>query len=83
MISAAFGYALGTRRTYIANLKDFMKKTDWGYPESVDLAQDQIKKIEGEIIAASESAIAVVEQHLIPKAKSENTKILCLKMQGD
>jgi hypothetical protein len=38
-----------------------MKKTDWGYPESVDLAQDQVKKIEGEIITVCESIISVVD----------------------
>ena len=61
LISAAFKAVVAIRRTDIAKLQEFMKKTDWGYPESVDLAQDQVKKIEGEIITVCESIISVVD----------------------
>ena len=61
LISAAFKAVIAIRRTPITKLQEFMKKTDWGYPESVDLAQDQVKKIEGEIITVCESIISVVD----------------------
>jgi hypothetical protein len=67
----------------VQDIKKFMKKDDWGYPESVDLAEAHLKKIESEIVTLSESYVSVIEQNLVPKAKTDMTKIFVLKMLAD
>ena len=73
----------GQRRTWRDLVKTETKERDSGNQVTSDWAKELRLEVESEILEASGKVLEIVNQYLIPNAKTDESKLFFLKMKAD
>ena len=84
ILSVAFKNVVGTRRAAWRVLSSIEKKeNNKGNAHNVEKVKNYKRQIEEELTRICQDILALLEQHLIPKTKSEEAQVFFYKMKGD
>ena len=84
ILSVAFKNVVGTRRAAWRVLSSIEKKeNNKGNASNVEKVKHYKQAIEEELTKVCQDILALLEQHLIPQATSDEAKVFFHKMKGD
>lgn len=82
LLSVAYKNVVGARRSSWRVISTFAHKGDAGDLRA-NMAKEYKKKIEGELREICKEVLGLIDEYLLPKAQTPESKVFYLKMKGD
>jgi 14-3-3 protein beta/theta/zeta len=82
LLSVAYKNVVGARRSSWRVISSIEQKTE-GHEQKQAMAKEYREKIEKELDEICQDVLGLLNNHLVPKASSAESKVFYLKMKGD
>lgn len=84
LLSVAYKNVVGSRRASLRIISSIEQKEESrGKEDNLRKAKDYRKKVEKELTEICDDILQVLDKHLIPNSKADESKVFYYKMQGD